>query len=149
MDNTKTELPKRAYIIEVNGRIIALREENREFNFAQVEYCPLTDSYDDLNWSKTEKGAKKHKSIKNWEGRGETMAVKEIFTLAEFKYARDSVLAERKRSSMILKALIKKYPQYCTYNKYGTCRFSDDLTNEVRIQRAKATWAEIILKRLK
>lgn len=140
-----SELAVRTYVVEVEGRIIAVHQKNRDFKFCYAQRVPTLDSFDVYNFSSTEKlclrGAKARCSYSK--SRGQVVELKEIFTIAELKEALKAEKAEVQRRRQIWNGIAERSPELIKTNKFGERRLRCDLPAEAKIERARQIWSEI------
>ena len=143
-----SELAVRTYVVEVEGRIIAVHQKNRDFKFCFAQRRPMVDSWNVFNFSSTEKlclrGAKARWAGWTRQGTlGQVVELKEIFTIAELKEALKAEKAEAQRRREIFKGIAERSPELIKTNKFGERSLRCDLPAEAKIERARQIWSEI------
>lgn len=140
-----SELAVRTYVVEVEGRIIAVHQKNRDFKFCFAQRRPMVDSFDVYNFSSTEKlclrGAKARWSKSKTTG--QVVELKEIFTIAELNEALKAEKAEVQRRRQIWNGIAERSPELIEENKFGRKTLRCDLPAEAKIERARQIWSEI------
>ena len=143
-----SELSVRTYVVEVEGRIIAVQQKNRDFKFCFAQRRPMVDSFNVYNFSSTEKlclrGAKTRWSASTTGAKaGQVVELKEIFTIAELKEALKAEKAEAQRARQIWSEIAERSPELIKVNSFGRKSLQCDLTAEAKIERAQQIWSEI------